>query len=73
MREHKDPGLFSLNVFSECDSRFSSMYFYNNEKKKWTDMPKNTGVIFCGSYSEQFGVPGALHRVNNRHKDRFSI
>jgi isopenicillin N synthase-like dioxygenase len=66
--EHVDPGLFSLNVLSDC----KGMEFFS-AKKKWISMPDNVGVIFCGTFANQFGYPAARHRIVNRGLHRFSI
>jgi isopenicillin N synthase-like dioxygenase len=66
--EHVDPGLFSLNVLSD----YKGMEFYS-VKKGWISMPDDVGVIFCGTFANQFGYPAARHRIVNHGVTRFSI
>lgn len=67
--EHIDPGLFSLNIFSDN----KGMQFYNYKTHKWHGAPPNIGILFCGSYAEKFKFKAARHRVMNFGEPRFSI
>jgi isopenicillin N synthase-like dioxygenase len=68
--EHVDPGLFSLNIYSDA----SGMQFYDNENKKWYEMPPNCGVIFCGQAANTLlNYSPAIHRVVNNGIGRLSV
>lgn len=68
--EHVDPGLFSLNIYSDSNG----MQFYDYSINKWVDLPQGYGVIFCGQAATIYSkIPAARHRVLNNNKGRFSI
>jgi hypothetical protein len=68
--EHVDPGLFSLNVFSDS----SGMQFYDPTLNKWFELKHGYGVIFCGQAAKTFSnFPAAKHRVLNNGIGRLSI
>jgi isopenicillin N synthase-like dioxygenase len=68
--EHVDPGLFSLNFFSNA----SGMQFYDSETKKWYELSHGYGVIFCGQAAKKLcNFTPALHRVLNNGMGRFSM
>lgn len=68
--EHVDPGLFSLNIYSDA----SGMQFYDNVDKKWFELKMGYGVIFCGQAAKTLlDFTLALHRVMNNGIGRFSV
>jgi isopenicillin N synthase-like dioxygenase len=68
--EHVDPGLFSLNIYSNQ----KGMEFYDYQEKKWIEMPLGYGAIFCGQAAKTLcNFPPAKHRVKNHNAERLSI
>jgi isopenicillin N synthase-like dioxygenase len=70
VNQHVDPGLFSLNIFSDA----SGMQFYDTETKLWYEMPSGHGAIFCGQAAKTLlNFTPAVHRVVNNGIGRMSI
>lgn len=70
--EHDDPGLFSLNIYSDN----SGLQVYDINLKKYIDVKENHGIIFCGRKAYECSnkkIPSVKHRVINNTEGRFSI